>query len=165
MPEICIHDVFLICNYGILPAWALLIAAPGNAWTTRIVHSMLVPVVLGAVYLWAFIANPDLPEGGGFTTLAGVMAMFTSPWIALAGWVHYLIFDLFIGAWEVRDAARRGIRHAYVVPCLIVTLMAGPIGLASYLLLRILLRGAPMLAETSITGPIEPAAAVAASSR
>ena len=153
MPEICVHDVFLVCNYGILPAWALLIALPASPWTQRIVHSMLVPVVLGAVYVWAFIANPDLPEGGGFTTLGGVMAMFTSPWIALAGWVHYLIFDLFIGAWEVRDAGRRGIRHLYVVPCLIATLLAGPVGLAAYLLLRMLLHGVPMLAEVATSVP------------
>ena len=132
----CVFDVFLVCNYGVLPAWGLLIVAPSSDWTKRLVHSGLLPLILGAVYVWAMVANDANPTGAGFTTLDGVMALFTSPWVALAGWVHYLIFDLFIGAWEVRDAERRGIRHALVVPCLVVTLMLGPVGLAMYLVLR-----------------------------
>jgi hypothetical protein len=132
----CVFDVFLVCNYGVLPAWGLLMISPSSDWTKRLVHSGLVPLVLGTVYLWAMVANPDALEGAGFTTLDGVMALFTSPWVALAGWVHYLIFDLFIGAWEVRDAQRHGIRHAFVVPCLLLTLMLGPVGLGMYLLLR-----------------------------
>ncbi len=47
-----------------------------------------------------------------------------------------LVFDLFVGAWEVRDAQRRGIAHGFVVPCLVFTLMLGPIGLFLYLVLR-----------------------------
>ena len=132
----CPFTIFLICNYGVLPAWALLMMAPQSIWTRRLVHSAFVPLVLGAVYLAAFVINPDSPEGAGFTSLEGVMALFTGPWLVLGGWVHYLVFDLFIGAWQVRDAASRGIRHLFVVPCLFFTLMLGPIGLAMYLLLR-----------------------------
>ena len=147
LADICVHDVFLVCNYGILPFWALLIISPQGEWTNRLVHSLLVPVVLATVYIWAFVVNQDSPVDAGFTSLAGVMIAFTSPWVALAGWVHYLIFDLFIGAWEARDAARRGIRHAYIVPSLLLTLLLGPAGLASYLLLRFALVRATTLGE------------------
>ena len=54
----------------------------------------------------------------------------------MAGWIHYLAFDLFIGAWEVRDARRLGVPHMVVVPCLFFTLMAGPVGLALYFAMR-----------------------------
>jgi hypothetical protein len=54
----------------------------------------------------------------------------------LAGWVHYLAFDLFIGAWQVRDAQRRGIKHLWVVPCLLTTLVFGPAGLLLYFIMR-----------------------------
>ena len=64
------------------------------------------------------------------------MALFTSPFAVLAGWVHYLAFELFVGAWEVRDARRRNVPHLLVVPCLALTLMLGPAGLMSYLMLR-----------------------------
>ncbi len=127
---------FSICNYGVLPAWLLLVFAPSWAGTQRIVHAGWIPLLLGIVYLSAFALNPDSPEGGGFGSLREVMALFTSPFAVLAGWVHYLVFDLFVGAWEVRDAQRRGVPHRFVVPCLVFTLMLGPIGLLLYLVLR-----------------------------
>jgi hypothetical protein len=68
------------------------------------------------------------------------MLFFTSPYATLVGWVHYLVFDLFVGAWEVRDARRREIPHLAVVPCLVVTLMLGPVGLLAYLTLRFALK-------------------------
>ena len=105
------HDlVFTICNNAVLPAWLLLAAAPGWVWTQRLVHSALVPAVLALVYISAFATSGPAPEGASMGSLAGVMALFTSPGAVLAGWVHYLVFDLFVGAWELRDARRRGIR-------------------------------------------------------
>ena len=73
----------------------------------RIVHALWIPLLLGVVYILAFALNPDTSEGGSFSSLQGVMQLFTSPFAVLAGWVHYLVFDLFVGAWEVRDARRR----------------------------------------------------------
>ena len=139
--------LFLICNYGVLPAWLLLAVAPGWVWTERLVHAVWIPLLLATVYVWAFATNPGTPEGGGFGSLAGVMALFTSPHAVLAGWVHYLAFDLFVGAWEVRDGRRRGIAHALLLPCLFFTLMLGPVGLALYLALRWALRRETALQE------------------
>ncbi len=134
------HQVFLICNTGVLPAWALLMVAPGWIWTQRVVHAIWIPLVLGLVYAWAFASGPAAPEDASFTTLSGVMAFFTSPHAALAGWVHYLVFDLFVGAWEARDALRRGIPRLVMAPCLLVTLMLGPLGLFLYLIVRFVMR-------------------------
>ena len=50
----------------------------------------------------------------------------------LAGWIHYLAFDLLIGSWEVRDARELGIPHLFVVPCLFLTFMFGPAGWLLY---------------------------------
>lgn len=127
---------FAVCNWGVIPAWLLLAVAPGSAATQRAVHAVWIPGLLGLVYLTTFLAGPGLPEGAGFATLAGVQALFTSPHAVLAGWVHYLVFDLFVGAWEVRDARRRGVPHLQVLPCLFFTLMLGPIGLLLYLAVR-----------------------------
>ena len=55
---------------------------------------------------------------------------------ALAGWVHYLAFDLFIGSWQVRDAVRNAIPLWLVLPCLVLTFLFGPIGLVAYLAVR-----------------------------
>ena len=59
-----------------------------------------------------------------------------TPWLLLAGWIHYLAFDLFVGSWEVRDAQERGIPHLAVVPCLLLTFMFGPAGWFLYNLVR-----------------------------
>jgi hypothetical protein len=144
--------VFVVCNYGVLPAWILLAVAPSWIWTQRIIHRIWLPMLLGVVYLGVLAVSPPDPPGAGFASLAGVMALFSSPYFALAGWVHYLVFDLFIGAWEVRDARRRGVSHLFVVPCLFLTLMAGPIGLLAYLALRFGLRRTVGLDETETAG-------------
>ena len=70
-----------------------------------------------------------------------------SPALALVCWIHYLVFDLFVGAWIVRDAARRGVAHLAVVPCLLLTLMVGPAGLLLYLVLRLAFRRVATLEE------------------
>jgi hypothetical protein len=127
--------VFLICNNGVLPAWLLLVFAPGWKWTWRVVHAAWIPLAFAAVYAGAFLSGEPV-DAAGFGSLEGVMRLFTSPHAVLAGWVHYLAFDLFVGAWQVRDARRRGIPHLAVVPCLALTLMLGPLGLAAYLVLR-----------------------------
>ena len=105
--------------------------------------------MLGVVYAWLLLSATDVPEGASFATLAGVMLIFTSPHATLAGWVHYLVFDLFVGAWEVRDARRRGIGHGWVLPCLALTLMFGPGGLLLYLVLRFFLVRATDLEESA----------------
>ena len=127
---------FTIFNAAVIPAWLLLVLAPDREITHKLVHALWIPVLLAVAYLTAFALNPASPEGGGFGSLEGVMILFTSPHAVLAGWIHYLAFDLFVGAWEVRDAARRGVPHLLVVPCLGLTLMLGPAGLMAYLLVR-----------------------------
>ncbi len=131
--------IFAIANNGILVFWILLIVAPRWRGTQLAVHSVAVPVILGLAYLWllarVWLGGEGAP-GTSYFTLAGVMALFDSPVGAVMGWIHYLVFDLFIGAWLARDAAKRGVPHWAVIPCLIVTLMAGPVGLLLYLGVR-----------------------------
>lgn len=131
-----LEHVFVVLNYSVVPAWLLLALAPRWRWTQRIVHSTFVPFLLGTAYAILLFTDREGSPDGSFFTLDGVMAIFSSRQTVIAAWVHYLIFDLFVGAWEARDAARRGIKHVYVVPFLFVTLMLGPLGLLSYLVFR-----------------------------
>jgi hypothetical protein len=128
--------LFTVCTYGAMPAWLLLLFAPRWEWTQRLVHAIWIPALLGLVYVGILSLGPPPPEGGSFSSLDGVMTFFTQPEAVLAGWVHYIAFDLFVGAWELRDAQRRGIAHGWVAPCLVLTLMLGPSGLLAYLALR-----------------------------
>ncbi len=69
------------------------------------------------------------PADAGFGSLDAVASLFTVRGLLLAGWIHYLAFDLFVGSWEVSDSRANGIHHLFVVPCLFATFMAGPPGL------------------------------------
>jgi len=131
--------LFSICSFVVLPGWLLLIAAPRWRWTQRIA-AVILPLALAAVYLALIITNFG-KSGGGFGSLAQVSKLFENPYNLLAGWIHYLIFDLFIGSWEVRDSERLRIAHAYVVPCLVLTFLFGPAGLLTWFLIRTSMRG------------------------
>lgn len=131
------EQVFLIATYGVIPFWVLLAVAPNWRWTQTLVHSALIPLVIGIGYTFYVATGAFSVEGGGFGSLEALMITFTVPEAVIAGWFHYLVFDLFVGAWQVRDAQHRGINRWLVVPCLFFTLMLGPVGLVLYLVLRV----------------------------
>lgn len=130
--------VFRICSTVVGPAWLLLMVLPRWRWSHRIATAV-VPLLFTPLYVWMLLAA-HAPRGAGFGSLPAVMLLFSSPAAVTAGWLHYLCFDLFTGAWQVRDALRRGIPHWMVVPCLLLTFFFGPVGLLLYLLLRLALR-------------------------
>lgn len=146
-----LDTLFLACNLAVLPAWALLAVAPNHGWTVRLVHAAWPFVLLAAAY-GILLAGMQGPDGAGFDSLDGVAALLGSRHGALVGWIHYLVFDLFVGAWEARDARRLGLHHALLVPCLGLTLMLGPLGLATYLLVRLIKSRSATLVEKPALG-------------
>lgn len=77
-------------------------------------------------------AEPDLLD----YSVAGLRPLFMSDGGMVIGWTHYLAFDLFAGLWIARDADARGAGRLVQLPFLFATLMAGPIGLLSWLMFR-----------------------------
>lgn len=132
------EQLFSILNMITIAAWLPLVFLPRVRWATRVVP-VVMPFVLAVVYVVLVAATLPGIEGG-FSSLSGVRALFDNQWTLLAGWTHYLAFDLFVGGWEVRDAQRRGIRHILVVPVLVLTFLFGPGGLLVYLAMRALMR-------------------------
>jgi hypothetical protein len=128
------EQLFSILNLVTMAAWLPLVFLPKARWASTVVP-VLVPALLAVVYLGLIAATLPGSEGG-FSTLAGVRTLFENPWALLAGWTHYLAFDLFIGGWEVRDSQRRGVPHLAVVPALLLTFFVGPVGLLLYLGIR-----------------------------
>ena len=133
------EKLFSICSTLVLPGWLLLIFLPRWKWTARLVCAVVLPLVLAVVYLYLIATNFGSSEGG-FGSLAEVAKLFQNPYNLLAGWIHYLAFDLFVGSWEVRDAQRVGVHHLLVVPCLLLTFLFGPAGLLLYFALRFAVR-------------------------
>ena len=131
------EQIFSFCGAVAMVGWAGLIFLPRWPITRDWIAPVVSPLIIAAFYIWLMATNTPPPEGGGFGSLAAVAKLFSVEQLLLAGWIHYLAFDLFVGAWEVRDAQRQGIHHLLVVPCLLATFMVGPGGLALYWLIRL----------------------------
>ena len=125
------EQVFSIVNLIATASWILLVILPRQRWVTEIVTSVAVPLLFAIVYV-AIVAATFGRTPGGFTTLAAVGTLFSNPWALLAGWIHYLAFDLLIGTWEARDAREHGVPHLLLVPCLVLTFLFGPAGWLLY---------------------------------
>ncbi len=147
--------LFAATNLLVLPAWALLLFAP--RWRfTRLITAYVAPGALALLYLLIMMSRlgSSGAAGAGFGTLGQVARLYQDPWLLLAGWLHYLALDLFMGAWMVRDSQRLRIAHGYVLPCLLLTFVVGPVGLLAYFAVRAaLIRRWPSTAPVTETVP------------
>ncbi|MBB6095935.1 hypothetical protein HNQ60_004826 [Povalibacter uvarum] len=128
--------IYLLSNVLLLPAWLLLIVAPEWRWTERLIHSIWIPVLYSAAVTIMVVVRPAAAEGADIGSLHGFMLLLDSPWFSLAIWLQLVLFDLFIGAWESRDARRLGIHAGWMVVPLVATYIFGPPGLLIYLVVR-----------------------------
>jgi hypothetical protein len=136
--------IFGFANAWALLCWVVLALAPkreiivplvffaGSVFLACLYAGLIIPLMAG----WISDGGPAGRPPADFTTLAGTMALFDSPGGATIGWIHYLAFDLFVGIWIARNADAHKISRWLQAPILFFTLMAGPIGLLLYLLLR-----------------------------
>lgn len=122
--------LFSIVNPLAALGWLLLLLVPRRRWAT-LVAGTAIPTLLAVVYL-GLLALHWGEARGGFSTLQGVADLFANRWLLLAGWVHYLAFDLVVGTWETRDAMERGVSRWLLAPCLLATFLFGPVGFLAY---------------------------------
>jgi hypothetical protein len=98
------------------------------------------PVLLSAAYaaliLFFFASAP-----GGFNSLADVQLLFTAPWAALAGWVHYLAFDLWMGARIARESEASGLPRWPLIILLPLTFLFGPMGYLAFEITKAFTKG------------------------
>lgn len=125
------EQIFSFANMAALAAWLLLAVFPRRPFITDVVVGTAVPVALAAAYT-SLVATFWLDSQGGFSSLSEVGMLFSNPWMLLAGWLHYLAFDLLVGRWELADAQQRGIHYLLVLPCLALTFLFGPAGWLLY---------------------------------
>src|ERR1700732_1447244 len=107
-----------------MAGWALLVFAPRWRWSQRIA-SLIIPLTFAIVYL-VLIVLYFAKSPGGFGTLGQITQLFQNPWLLLAGWIHYLAFDLFLGAWQARQAPPLWVFPFFRIFLLWVTLLFGP---------------------------------------
>lgn len=129
------ETLFQAANLLAVTGWIILIAGPRRTAGLQAVPGYLIPVILSAAYFVlaaVYLARTE----GGYASLEAVGALFAVEPVLLAGWLHYLAFDLFVGAWIARQADVLGVSRALQVPILLATFLIGPVGLLLFLALR-----------------------------
>ena len=132
-------SIFSLANMGAMAGWLLLALAPLRRGPI-ILAARAVGAVLAVVYTGFILTTLS---GGGpvdFTKLDGLAVSFSNPAVMLVGWIHYLAFDLWVGAWEAEVAPRWGVPHWALLPCLFLTFMFGPMGLLLFLIVGAVFR-------------------------
>lgn len=127
--------LFQIANPLALVGWIALALSPLAPRAADALAGYAIPLALSVLYTALILVHWTSAEGG-YDSLANVMRLFDFPGAALAGWVHFLAFDLFVGGWIARRAREARIPHIAVLPCLALTFLFGPIGLLAFLALR-----------------------------
>lgn len=115
--------------------WLLLIVLPKWKVTTWLIDHAVVPLLLSVIYC-IYIMGFFNTSGGGFNSLQQVHVLFNNDNLLLAGWVHYLAFDLLIGFSILKSAQAKSISHWLLIPCLALTFMFGPCGFLLYQIIQ-----------------------------
>ena len=135
------ENIYLIANWGVLPFWLMLIAAPNNSTTKVLVHGIVAPLLLAVAYI--FVAYNIYLEGNifdGFDLYFGLddlYSVYSEESFLLIFWLHFLSISLFVGAWIARDSSKYFIPRVVTVISLVLAYFAGPVGLVFYWFIRI----------------------------
>jgi hypothetical protein len=127
--------VFQIANMTALVGWVVLLGSPLFPIIADRIASLAIPLLLSVAYAGLILAFWARGEGG-FDSLDNVARLFETRELLLAGWIHYLAFDLFVGAWIVREGRRESVPFLLVVPCLVLTFLFGPAGFLTFAAIR-----------------------------
>jgi hypothetical protein len=138
--------LFQLASLTALAGWVILALSPLTPRAADILAGLAIPALLSAGYATLILVNFAGAEGG-YGSLPDVMRLFDTPGVALAGWVHYLAFDLFVGAWIARTARTERMAHWLVLPCLALTFLFGPAGFLLFVALRAVRRPALQTGE------------------
>ena len=129
------RKAYLAINFSSAPFWLAMLLAPRSRLTRRLLDGAT-PLFLGLGAAYDGLLVAGMVQSGeviDFSDGDAVRSALAEPDLFLAGWAHYIAFDLFVGRWIWEDALARG-RSARLA--LLLTWLAGPAGLSLYLVQR-----------------------------
>jgi len=129
------EGLFTFVHLVALAGWAMLFLAPRGPRVAAYVLYLCVGL-LCLTYAVMFTSQFRSILAGDFLSIEGIRSLFAGDGGIVIGWTHYLAFDLFIGQWIAKDADHKGFSRIVQVPILLLTLLAGPIGLLIWLVMR-----------------------------
>ncbi len=129
-------EVFSIVGMLAMPMWLLMIFLPKWKATRFLIDYKVIPLILALVYAVYIFQAFNIGGMMDFGSLKSVMALFTEENAVLAGWVHYLAFDLLIGMWMLDQNKDLKINQFIMAPCLFLTFMLGPVGFLLFMIIK-----------------------------
>ena len=127
--------LFSVSSILAMAGWLFLLASPlFPQWSDRIA-GLIIPAALSIGYVVMLLFFSSDSEGG-YGSLSEVVALFSRPQGVLTGWIHFLAFDLIVGAWICRTARSEAIAFWLIVPVLVLTFLFGPAGFLAFIVLR-----------------------------
>ncbi len=136
-----LENIFLFSNWGVIPFWLLLLFSPNSVFTRILVHSILIPLLLGIAYVfivYKIYLNDNFFNGFGlYLGIESLYTVFSDENFLLIFWLHFLSLSLFVGAWIARDSTRYSIPKVLMGLSLITTYFTGPLGIFLYWVIRI----------------------------
>jgi hypothetical protein len=128
--------VFSIANMIAMFMWLLMIILPNWKATRFLIDYKIIPILLSLIYAVYIISTMINGPAMDFGSLESVMALFTTENAVLAGWVDYLAFDLLVGMWMLDQNKNLKIHPIMMLPSLLGTFMAGPLGFLLFMAVR-----------------------------
>lgn len=128
-------QLFQISSTLAMIAWIVLIIFHKTMWVGKVLIGTVV-AALCLLYAILIFKNFGTLKADTFNSLEAISLLFSNREALLAGWIHYLAFDLFTGIYIVNNARVNGIKIWWLLPCLFFTFMLGPFGLLLYLIIR-----------------------------
>ena len=135
-----LENIFLFSNWGVIPFWLLLLFSPNSTLTRFLVHSVIIPLILGIAYIFVvyqIYLNDNFLDGFGlYLGIENLYAIFSDENFLLIFWLHFLSISLFVGSWIARDASKYMVPRILVILSLLLTYFTGPVGLILYWFIR-----------------------------
>ncbi|GAB3341803.1 ABA4-like family protein [Marivirga atlantica] len=128
-------SLFSTVNTIALVSWVVLLIFPFSQLVKKLLLGIVV-VGLAILYVFLITQTFDADAMESFGSLSGIATMFQNEIALLAGWVHYLAFDLMVGLFITNNAQKYGVNRFILIPCLFLTFMLGPTGLLLYIIIR-----------------------------
>lgn len=131
-------DPSTIFNFGntfVLLGWIVLVFVPYWKYAQPIIMGGII-VLLAILYSYLILKDIGNFNPDSFGSLENVKALFQNDSAVAAGWLHYLAFDLFVGAYIMRGAKALNISRILATVCLPFTFMFGPMGYLLFFLIK-----------------------------
>ncbi|MFD1550785.1 DUF4281 domain-containing protein [Putridiphycobacter roseus] len=123
--------LFYVLNGFTIVGWLLIVFFPNYTGVLKISKYWIVGI-LSLAYLLMIPILVKHFDGEIFYDYSHLIALLNIKTILLACWIHYLAFDLFVGVYIVETSVKLGIKRGVYLPCLLLTLFFGPIGLLAF---------------------------------